>query len=339
MKNKFIETNEITNETKSSMRTRIITSVVLAAIAIPCLFLGGWFYFALSFIIAVFSAYELVHVIGLKSRFKYLIYTASIILMICFVYWIFIKNNIAAYIKEPSSFDASKILVNEFTDLIVSTVLIMVAAGVFFGISFICEEFTVNHVFYLLSMTIVVGLCLQSSLYLRLSPFERFKDITDTGADLFKYLQSSFLIIYVILGTISTDIGAYFIGVLFGKHKLNPRISPKKTWEGFFGGWFISFILSATFALVLGLINYPALPSLNLNYFYWFLLLSFLMPIFANLGDFAFSAIKRGFGIKDFSNLLPGHGGILDRFDSILFVSGFVAVMLIFINNGWKIFA
>ncbi len=332
MSKKLIETNELSPEIKASLKTRIITALVMAAICIPCLFLGGWFYFGLSVIVSIFASYELVHVLKLKTRFKYIIIIASILFTISFIYWIFIKNNIGN--KE---LNVDNVLFDGFSNLMVSTVLILVTAGVFFGISFICEEFSTTKVCYLISMIIIVSLCIQSFLYLRYAPTKLFIE-KDTSTPLFKYFQSALLIIYVILGTILNDIGAYFFGMLFGKHKLNPRISPKKTWEGFYGGMIISFLLTVTFALVMAAVDLPLLPFLDLNHWYWVVLISAVMPIIANLGDFTFSAIKRNFGIKDFSNLLPGHGGILDRLDSLLFVSGFVSVMIIFINNGWDFF-
>lgn len=99
----------------------------------------------------------------------------------------------------------------------------------------------------------------------------------------------------------ATDIGAFFAGRAFGKHKIWPRISPNKTWEGAAGGF-------AFAALVCGWFGQPAL-------------LGVLIGIVAQMGDFAESAVKRKFGVKDSGNLLPGHGGILDRVDGYLFAA------------------
>ena len=134
------------------------------------------------------------------------------------------------------------------------------------------------------------------------------------------------------IGVMMNDIGAYFVGILFGKHKMNPRISPKKTWEGFVGGIVISTLFSTLFALIMALVHRPILPRFDLNQIYWVVLVSIVMPLAGDIGDFVFSAIKRNEGIKDFSNLLPGHGGILDRIDSMLFASGSIAAMIAFID-------
>ncbi len=115
--------------------------------------------------------------------------------------------------------------------------------------------------------------------------------------------------LHVGFATYLTDTGAYFCGRFFGRHKLNERISPKKTIEGSVGGWFAG----AAVSFVFGYFYVPELPFLFLC------LTSVLMPLAGQLGDLAFSAIKRHDGIKDFGNIFPGHGGVLDRIDSLIF--------------------
>ena len=115
--------------------------------------------------------------------------------------------------------------------------------------------------------------------------------------------------IYVAVATYMTDTGAYFCGRFLGKHKLNERISPKKTIEGSVGGWICGAVVSAGY----GMLFTPEVPMLLL------IGSSLLMPIVGQLGDLAFSAIKRHDGIKDFGNIFPGHGGVLDRIDSLIF--------------------
>ncbi|MFZ9283189.1 MAG: phosphatidate cytidylyltransferase [Candidatus Nanopelagicales bacterium] len=110
-----------------------------------------------------------------------------------------------------------------------------------------------------------------------------------------------------ILLTVASDTGAYFAGILFGKHAMAPEISPAKTWEGFVGGLLLQ--------LVMGAVIFPAFFGASI----WLgLLAGFLMTITAVLGDLLESAIKRDAGIKDMSGVLPGHGGVLDRLDSLI---------------------
>ena len=119
------------------------------------------------------------------------------------------------------------------------------------------------------------------------------------------------VIVYLFLVTILTDTFAYFTGMLIGRHKLLESVSPKKTWEGFIGGAIV-----ATFA---GTVFYTTVinTSIQLPVIVMFTL---FLSIIGQFGDLFFSAIKRYYKVKDFSNLMPGHGGVLDRLDSIIFV-------------------
>ncbi len=131
-----------------------------------------------------------------------------------------------------------------------------------------------------------------------------------------------FIIVPFILAFLS-DSGAYFAGIFFGKHKLAPDISPKKTVEGLAGG-----VLGAMLGMLLyGLVLQLAF-KFEVNYFYA-LLYGALGSLTAAFGDLCFSVIKRQTGIKDYGNLIPGHGGILDRFDSMIFVGPLAEVLLI----------
>lgn len=104
----------------------------------------------------------------------------------------------------------------------------------------------------------------------------------------------------------SSDSFAYFTGKFFGKHKMAPKISPKKTWEGFAGGVF--------FTLILGFFIEKHCPDLRGNW----IAVGFLISVFAPFGDLVESQLKRTFGVKDSGNVIPGHGGILDRLDSFI---------------------
>jgi phosphatidate cytidylyltransferase len=127
------------------------------------------------------------------------------------------------------------------------------------------------------------------------------------------------LLIFLFILIWSFDSGAYLFGVAFGKHRLFERISPKKSWEGFFGGWFLAVI----FALALQRI----LPKYDLSFM---ILLASIVTISSTFGDLVESMIKRNLGIKDSGKFLPGHGGLLDRFDSVLFASPFVYLLIRF---------
>ncbi len=119
------------------------------------------------------------------------------------------------------------------------------------------------------------------------------------------------IIIFLFLITIMTDTFAYFTGYFIGRNKLLEKISPKKTWEGLIGGTIMGVFVSSVFYLTV--IN----PNIDIN---TLLISTTFLSLVGQYGDLVFSGIKRYYGKKDFSNLMPGHGGVLDRLDSIIFV-------------------
>lgn len=125
------------------------------------------------------------------------------------------------------------------------------------------------------------------------------------------------LVLLICALSIANDIGAFFIGKIWGKHKLMPSLSPKKTIEGFMGGW------AAVFTTLMFLLNASFMHTL---------LASFIAATVATAGDLFESWLKRKARIKDSGTLLPGHGGLLDRFDSILAVTILVYMFRAFIR-------
>jgi len=165
-------------------------------------------------------------------------------------------------------------------------------------------------------------------------------DITDCAITIFGY-------IYVVL-TLSTiylmrqwgvyevwlifiaawgcDTGAYAAGMTMGKRKLAPVLSPNKTIEGAVGGMALATLLGAAYGLIL-----YHLGVMEQNFALGYAMITFVCSIFAQLGDLSASAIKRQKDVKDFGNIIPGHGGVLDRFDSIIFAAPVAfAILLIF---------
>lgn len=135
----------------------------------------------------------------------------------------------------------------------------------------------------------------------------------------------SFYVLAAVFAAWVADAGAYFAGTLFGKHKLCPEISPKKTVEGAIGGAVVNVILIMLGGFVFARFVYGG----TVQPVYLALFLTGLLgsPI-SILGDLSFSLVKRSFHIKDFSKVIPGHGGILDRFDSVIFTAPFVYLLV-----------
>ena len=124
------------------------------------------------------------------------------------------------------------------------------------------------------------------------------------------------LIWYAIIAAWGTDIFAYFIGKHFGKHKFS-KVSPKKSIEGCIAGTVGAILLMLLY-------TYVANTFWNMNYSYGFIaMIGLILSLIGQIGDFAASSIKRYVDIKDYSNLIPGHGGMLDRIDSLIFLAPF----------------
>lgn len=153
------------------------------------------------------------------------------------------------------------------------------------------------------------------------------------------FLQKNFEfgIFYVILALLIpwiSDAGAYFVGSAIGRHKMAPKISPKKSWEGFFGGLITAiataFIAGFGYPWVYGITN-GAEAGFTVNVLY-IVLVSIIGSVLGVVGDFSASLLKRQCMVKDFGSIIPGHGGILDRFDSVLFVAPFLYLAFSFIE-------
>ena len=132
-----------------------------------------------------------------------------------------------------------------------------------------------------------------------------------------------FAVLLVFICAWTTDTGAYFTGYFLGKHKLIPKVSPKKTVEGAIGGVIVCTICTYIYVHVLNLVD-----AGNVLYTCGF---AAVISILSQFGDLVASAIKRDCGVKDFGNLLPGHGGLMDRFDSVTFVAPIIMYLLKFI--------
>lgn len=134
-----------------------------------------------------------------------------------------------------------------------------------------------------------------------------------------------YLVWIVLLGAWGSDTFAYLAGVCFGKHKAFPRLSPKKTWEGCVGGVLGATVIGTVYGLCLSskLPDFAPLPA-------WAALaiVGACSAVLSMFGDLTASAIKRDHGVKDYGKLIPGHGGVMDRFDSVLFTAPAVYLLL-----------
>ncbi len=146
-------------------------------------------------------------------------------------------------------------------------------------------------------------------------------------------VAGKYLYLLIFIGAWMTDTGAYFVGVFFGKHKLIPEVSPKKTVEGAFGGILGCVIGYVVFGVILAQffdvkVNYIALSLLAVG-----------ISVISQCGDLIASYVKREQGIKDYGFIFPGHGGIMDRFDSIIAVAPVIYGVVLLLPSNIQIFA
>ena len=182
---------------------------------------------------------------------------------------------------------------------------------IFAGLIFYHADLTFREVGVMYSMTVMIPTSLCTIIYLR-----------DYGGD-----HGMFYSIIAISSAWVSDVGGFFAGRLFGKHKLCPEISPKKTVEGAFGSLGLNIFAMLLFGYLFeqfygGTVGVSYLPLL---------IIGVCGTVISIVGDLSFSLIKRSCHIKDFSEIIPGHGGILDRFDSVIFEAPFVYLLVHFL--------
>lgn len=177
------------------------------------------------------------------------------------------------------------------------------------------EDTRVEDIALVFMMSIGIPLSMSAAVYLR--------DNNSYAVGLFYLLLALFCAWF-------SDSGAYFVGSAFGKHKLCPKVSPHKTVEGLIGGLVSCMLLNLLAGFIYQKICGMMGIALDIN-FVRLIIISPFASLISVLGDLSFSMIKRQFDIKDFGKIMPGHGGVLDRFDSVLFTLPFIyAVSLCF---------
>lgn len=285
------------------MKKRIITGIILALFVTPFLILGGYFMAAFIIILMGCGVYEFLSILKKSNKPSIPIYI--------YVLSFFASFLMVFGIKDSFDYQSGKLIEFSLNIIWPSIFLILLLLAVVFD-----KKFTVMNAFYTFSTIMYLSLGLKALLFLRTSFAGNFEGL--------------YMILFVLLITCFSDIFAYFTGMLCYKvlgsdkvHKLNERISPKKTIEGSIGGSLFSCLFGTIFAFFAfknsSMFHYPV---------YIYLIISLTISIFGQLGDLALSAIKRYFNVKDYSNILPGHGGVLDRIDSLL-ISAMVAAFFI----------
>lgn len=256
------------------MKKRIISAILILAVFIPFLLIGGLPFTIFMSIIGMLGLYELIHIRESRKEFPLI---TKFFAFILFAVLMFISYG---------NFDFQFSLDLRFISLMIFLFLLPM---VFINNT---KKYNLNDALFQTGCVLFLGISFNLLILIRDSSLE--------------------IIIYLLLIQTLTDTFALITGRLVGSHKLCPTISPKKTIEGAIGGSLVATFVSVAF--------YMTVCSTSANI--WFVILvTLLLSIVGQLGDLVFSSIKRYYDKKDFSDLIPGHGGILDRFDSLIFIS------------------
>ena len=250
------------------------------------------------------AAVGLVVLVVVLSLFNTLVFNAAISIIGVMAVYEFCH---ATKISENKGLSAAAYLVTAVVPFIPRAnevdwlpVVILPYIGVLFCILLASHKTTrVEQLGLTFMISLAIPLSLTSAIYFR---------------DTYGVTIGLFYLILALGGAWFSDTGAYFVGCAIGKHKMAPIISPKKTWEGAVGGILVCGICMLLVAKLFQL----AVPQFQVN-FLLLILMAPLVSVASIIGDLSASLVKRQFGIKDFGNIMPGHGGVLDRFDSVLF--------------------
>lgn len=271
------------------MKTRILTGLVIAVFGLPILIFSNLVFYPI--VISLFAAMALFELYRMLDLHKKLVLTVP-------TYLIALTFPTLVYFIVPGTVDHL-------------TVLLWEALAVFF------------YLFYALCVAVLSRQTVSTDEVARAFFATAYISISFTSLTLLRYMPGGeYYIALVFIAAWTTDIFAYFVGSFFGKHKLAPVVSPKKSIEGAVGGTLGCVLCFLGYGLILNLcfgvehVEYLSLALMGLA-----------LSVIAQIGDLACSLIKRERGVKDFGRIFPGHGGVLDRFDSIVAVSTLLVVL------------
>lgn len=250
-------------------KTRLLSGIILVALAIVFICLGGNVLFGVMLLLSLIGMYELYKVFKIeKNALGVLGYLA------CITYYLNLKLQFVA-------------------DTMIITLIFLLLLLAFFVFSF--PKFHSNQIMATFFGFFYVGVMLSFLYQTRMLQ------------------QGQYIVWLIFLCSWGCDTAAYCVGVLFGKHKMSPVLSPKKSIEGAVGGVFGAMLFTFIYCMLIrGIVNEDSFNIIALVVF------AGVGALISMVGDLAASAIKRNFEIKDYGNLIPGHGGILDRFDSVI---------------------
>lgn len=295
------------------MKKRIITGAAILAVLVPAVYLGGLYFLVVGMFLSIVASYEMMSMFYTRSPgLKYMRFIVPIFSGVIVMF---------AYFADMS---IDKNLIYHFWVVTTFVFAIIICLAILIFTKHSTAHDMVACVMTLVYCGLIMGYVIS------------IENITPIGTS--KYIANavkggrSFAYLFTIVCT--TDTMAYLIGSKFGKHKLAPEISPKKSIEGAIAGLISGAVVGVICAFLYKLIEFA--PSITLwNKIVIILTIFFLSLILSasvQIGDLVCSKLKRSYEIKDFGKIFPGHGGVLDRFDSLIFAGAVYYVIVQFIQ-------
>lgn len=268
-------------------KTRLISGIVLVAVALATIITGGPVLFAVLLIISLIGMHELYRAVKVEEKgislLSAMAYAGAVL------YYVLIYFNASAYIMLG----------------LVGVLIALMAVYVFTYPRFRSEQ-VMAAFFGMVYVAVMLSYIFQT------------RNLQD----------GAFIVWLIFLCSWGCDTCAYCVGMLIGKHKMSPRLSPKKSVEGAVGGVAGAAILGAVYAAAVG--NHLEASG---NQILEYALICAAGALISMVGDLAASAVKRNHNIKDYGKLIPGHGGILDRFDSVIFTAPVIYFLAVLMSN------
>ncbi len=284
------------------MKTRIISALVGTVLLLGILFCPyEWVFVVAMAALAAIATWELLHNTGIVKNVPLLIGSmifAAIQVLAC--------TNAVVFSQHEYMLDLPMVMWQDISRFL--PLILLLTYSVFSLVLF--AVYRVAFVWKGFGLTVYATLGFAALACLRLAPM---------------VFGLPFVMLPLVIAWMS-DTGAYFVGTFLGKHKMAPVISPKKSWEGFFGGWLISIGLTAVFGVICNAFI-GGTSSLHIKVGLITVFAAVLAPL-SVAGDLLASLIKRRCGMKDYGNIMPGHGGVMDRFDSVIFIAPLLWALL-----------
>jgi len=287
---------------KSNFLVRLITGFCLMLILIPAVFFGGIYYLVLSTILSIFATYELINMFYTKHQnlkiMRFVLPVFSGASVVCFYFGILYSLPFVSIIP-----------------IILGIIVVML-----FGV--LKNGTDANDITSCITSLIYGGLLFSCAFSV-----EYLKPLQEINGN-FKFVGRLFAYMYSIV--VCTDIFAYCFGMLFGKHRLCEKISPKKSVEGAVAGLVLGALVGTIVGVVLKVVPMSLCESSMQKVLMILVLyiLSIIISAMGQLGDLVASKLKRTYAIKDYGFIFPGHGGVMDRFDSLIFAGAIFFILM-----------